>query len=248
MNKTSILLLLCMCITTLTYAQKNPGNTDTWTGTYRGILPCADCAGVVTELTLSADQNCVINRLYLNAQPKTISKKGKIKWNDDRTEIYVQIEGEPDLYNRFHVTSEGLQKLDRNGQNIYTNLTNSYMLSKVKSDGEIASIYWVLDQIRGKAVDPKSKELPFFILFNDGEIVGNNGCNSFVGMQKHSPEGEFRVSIVSTSLKACSEAKWETQFMNVLDRAEMYKVEDGKLQLLQEGGEPFAVFRRVDFE
>ncbi len=36
---------------------------------YRGMLPCADCAGINTELTLNADQTFTLKETYLTGSP-----------------------------------------------------------------------------------------------------------------------------------------------------------------------------------
>ncbi len=229
-------------------AKTNKSTTADVSGTYRGVMPCADCAGIITEAVLK-DNKCVVKRMYIGKSTKVFESKGSYKLSSDGTEMTLKLDGEPEHYNKFHVSEDGLSKLDKHGQNLYTNLTNSYMLTKVKSDDDIRSIYWVLSELDGKRIDSKEPKLPFFILFNDGEFVGNSGCNSFVGVHDlSSADGQFRVSILSTSLKACPDAKYETRFMNVLDRAENYQVANGELILNQEGKPAFAKFRKVGFE
>lgn len=46
----------------MTHNSKNPLD---WNGTYRGILPCADCEGIKTEVTLHKDRTYEIARKYL---------------------------------------------------------------------------------------------------------------------------------------------------------------------------------------
>jgi len=40
-------------------------NSLDYTGTYRGILPCADCEGIATELTLVYDNTFTLKSTYL---------------------------------------------------------------------------------------------------------------------------------------------------------------------------------------
>ena len=40
-------------------------NALDWNGTYKGILPCADCEGIKTELELNSDKTYEIKETYL---------------------------------------------------------------------------------------------------------------------------------------------------------------------------------------
>ncbi len=256
MKSCLIVLLSLMTLASMANNQEQALQTNTekttadanYVGIYRGIMPCADCGGVITELTLQDDNTCIVKRLYIGRSEEVFENKGVYKWDQDNLEILLKLDGEQEEYNRFHYSDEGLSKLDRYGQNIYTNLKNSYMLSRYDDANQITSVYWVLTELGGKSVDASSKNIPFFILFNDGEVVGNSGCRSFVGLQNSSEKGDFRVNILSTSLRSCPEAKYEEGFMNVLDQAENYTIKNGELQLSQKNKVPLAKFRQVGFE
>ena len=43
-------------ITTAIDSTHNAQNSLDWNGTYKGVLPCADCAGIEKEITLYKDQ------------------------------------------------------------------------------------------------------------------------------------------------------------------------------------------------
>ena len=43
----------------------NSQNSLDWEGTYRGILPCADCEGIETKITLSANGTYEYKASYL---------------------------------------------------------------------------------------------------------------------------------------------------------------------------------------
>lgn len=43
-------------------------NSLDWEGTYSGILPCASCPGILTDITLNKDQTFVLTQEYLEKQ------------------------------------------------------------------------------------------------------------------------------------------------------------------------------------
>ncbi|MFA6686044.1 MAG: copper resistance protein NlpE, partial [Desulfuromonas sp.] len=55
-----------------------------WAGTYVGILPCADCSGIRTTLTLSPAHTYVLKSTYLGVEvpdPEYIDQ-GVFVWDD----------------------------------------------------------------------------------------------------------------------------------------------------------------------
>src|SRR5690554_2181081 len=53
-----------------------------WSGTYSGVLPCADCEGIQTELTLKEDGNYILTSEYLTGAKNGFveTKKGAFSW------------------------------------------------------------------------------------------------------------------------------------------------------------------------
>lgn len=47
-------------------------NALDWNGTYKGTLPCADCEGIETELTLNLDGNYLYKATYLGKGVKVL--------------------------------------------------------------------------------------------------------------------------------------------------------------------------------
>ena len=57
-------------------------------GTYKGVLPCASCAGIETTLELATDGNYTLTMLFLevpDAKPETV--RGRYTQSDDTTRI-----------------------------------------------------------------------------------------------------------------------------------------------------------------
>src|SRR5690606_14856830 len=70
-------------------------NSLDWQGTYSGILPCADCSGIETELTLNEDQTFVLTDIYLGKTDSETNKlTGKFEWNGNFINLLGIKEGE----------------------------------------------------------------------------------------------------------------------------------------------------------
>ena len=63
-------------------------------GTYKGVLPCASCAGIETTLELAADGHYTLTTLFLeepDAKPETVT--GRYSQSDDKTLIRLDDNG-----------------------------------------------------------------------------------------------------------------------------------------------------------
>ncbi|MCC6610540.1 MAG: copper resistance protein NlpE N-terminal domain-containing protein [Burkholderiales bacterium] len=68
-------------------------NSLDWAGVYEGVLPCADCPGIRTRLTLLNDGRYALSTQYLDRQdaPRTVS--GQFSWNAAGSTIVLDAAG-----------------------------------------------------------------------------------------------------------------------------------------------------------
>ncbi|GHB72527.1 hypothetical protein GCM10007390_28240 [Persicitalea jodogahamensis] len=106
----------------------NSRNSLSYTGTYKGMLPCADCAGVETVITLNEDGTYAKKTTYLGKGGKnTFEEKGKYSWNSAGQ--YVILKGQ-EAPNQYLVGENILTQLDISGQKIEGDLAAMYVLKK----------------------------------------------------------------------------------------------------------------------
>ena len=60
----------------------NSRNSLDWAGTYRGVLPCADCPGIETTVTLRADGTYSATSRYLERDVARTGE-GRFSWSND---------------------------------------------------------------------------------------------------------------------------------------------------------------------
>ncbi|MEN2280758.1 copper resistance protein NlpE [Algoriphagus sp. SE2] len=100
-----------------------------WNGTYSGIVPCADCEGIETTLTLNDDLTYTIVTNYLgrnDALEETFN--GNFRWDDTGSKVIL--EGVKYAPNQFKVGENRIWQLDKNGEMITGDLADHYVLTK----------------------------------------------------------------------------------------------------------------------
>lgn len=147
MNKFLLLLyVLCFCLLscknkTVTHDQAKPteknltlaDNSQTsldWNGTYKGVLPCADCNGIETTIHLNSNLSYTLTEKYLEKSDKIFKSKGRFEWNDKGSKISLI----DDKSKKFQVGENKLFKLDQNGERIYGKLEENYILKKLPQE------------------------------------------------------------------------------------------------------------------
>jgi uncharacterized lipoprotein NlpE involved in copper resistance len=86
-----------------------------YNGYYKGMLPCADCDGIVMAVWLNEDNTYKIYREYLGKEDAVFEGKGQFTWSEDGGIIYLKDEEQP---NGYRVGENQLIKLDSNDEPI----------------------------------------------------------------------------------------------------------------------------------
>lgn len=104
-------------------------NSLDWNGTYKGVLPCADCEGIETELELNADKTYELKETYLGkGDGKAFESKGSFQFDANKTSV-IELDKTGD--NRKYFVAEGyLKALDMEGNEITGDLADKYELKK----------------------------------------------------------------------------------------------------------------------
>lgn len=107
----------------------NSKNSLDWAGVYEGTTPCADCSGIETILELKSDETFKLSQTYLNKteDEKVFTQEGNFIWNQDGTEIRLQIVSGSF---QFKVGENQVWMLDEKGNVIEGDLADFYILKK----------------------------------------------------------------------------------------------------------------------
>lgn len=91
----------------------NAKNSIDYLGTYKGVVPCADCEGIETVITLNPDESYNIKETYLGKSDNMFEDVGSFDWMDDGNRLKLE---DTDSNIRFFAVSEGkLIMLDLEG-------------------------------------------------------------------------------------------------------------------------------------
>lgn len=102
-------------------------NSLDWAGTYEGIIPCADCPGIETKLTLNKDKTYELSVLYQDRDKKPTVTKGSFSFDATGNLITLDNAGN----NVSYKVKEGcLAMLDSDKKEIEGALKAKYVLNK----------------------------------------------------------------------------------------------------------------------
>ncbi|WP_162047649.1 copper resistance protein NlpE [Vibrio taketomensis] len=101
-------------------------NSLDWEGPYFGTLPCADCTGIATTLTLNFDGTYKYQQVYVGAKNgEEYNSTGEFVWNAKGDTITLS---EKDDSQQFFVAKNALMMLDQDGNKVEGPLANAYTL------------------------------------------------------------------------------------------------------------------------
>jgi copper homeostasis protein (lipoprotein) len=237
--------------------EHNAANSLDWPGTYKGVLPCADCEGITTQIDLRPNMTYTIKTTYLGKDDKAIRHEGSFAWNaKGNTIILSGIENSP---NQYFVGENALIQLDMQGNKITGALADKYILAKQMAapaaanqpDATLVETYWKLTELMGKPVAKTkdgAKETHILLKKNNNSISGFTGCNSIMGSYELEDGNYLRFTKLAGTLMACDDMKLEDDFKKVLGQTDNYSISGDYLSLNKAKMAPLAKFKAVYFK
>lgn len=219
----------------------NSQNSVDWAGVYKGLIPCADCPGIVDEILLKEDLTYKRTMDYLERDSR-FSEEGRFEWDETGGKIRLLEQGSTGAGgNWFRVGENRLIMLDSEGNPIENNIpAEMYVYQKMDLDHVIAEKYWKLIELNGKAIPPAEKgrrEAHIILKNEDNRVVGSTGCNNLMGSYKlsESVEGnKIQFSPLGTTRMACMGVDYEQEFLNVFEDCDGYSIQNDTLTLSRE--------------
>ena len=243
-------LLLCACKDDPqnSLSKKLPPTTDNsrtsldWNGIYNGILPCADCEGIETIISLKEDFSYTKKLKYLGKEDTFTISKGNFTWDDSGNLIYL----DTDKPNGYRVGENQLFALDMNDEKITGDLQDLYVLKKLSEEDLLLNNYWKLTSLNGeilKITENKSSEAHIQFIKEDTLVVGSGGCNRLRGSFKlEAQTNHLSFKQISTTLMACENLDTETTFLKVLENINQFQIKNDSLHLFNDDKTNLASF------
>lgn len=223
----------------------NSQNALDWEGTYRGILPCADCEGIQTTIQLNTDQTFTLQSRYLGKSDSVFTITGRFTWSNDGSQITLN-GSLPDEKFRYQVGELNLVQLDLEGNKVTGALADHYVLSKPAF--ELYERYWKLVAVNGHpfVADSNYRKEPHLIFKEkDNRVTGNDGCNSFFGAFDLAGFNHIQISNVGSTLMACPDLGAAAPLKDALQKVNQFQIDGDTLLLSQNGTVPLAKFVSV---
>ncbi len=104
----------------------NSQNSVDWNGTYKGVVPCADCPGIETTIVLNKDETFSYTGVYQESDTK-VEDTGKFMWHDNGSVVHLMGK---QVNMKLKVGENRLFSLDQDGKPIEGPLKDKYILEK----------------------------------------------------------------------------------------------------------------------
>lgn len=191
----------------------NSRNSIDWIGGYEGLLPCADCAGVLMRVTLHEKGSFALEERRLDSAFKETASRGEVVWEagDNTIALDTQLGTR-----RFAVGERGLLLLE--GDEVRGEWSRTGMLltrppftgSEVPLGAAemLANHRWTLVDARDStnqriaAVFP-SADRPFRFSFAEDTLLAEGGCNGFRAGYTLDAAGVLSVVAGPSTMMAC---------------------------------------------
>lgn len=102
--------------------------TPAYVGSYEGTLPCADCSGILTKLTIREDTTYDLSSEYLEKEDGKFEQSGVYELNGDVIVLITPSSGEKTYYK---ILDNSLALVDSTGVQNTGELASHYILNKV---------------------------------------------------------------------------------------------------------------------
>ncbi len=204
-----------------------------WPGMYVGVLPCADCEGILTEIQLRADNTYDLATQYLGKSKEIHRKKGAIKWDASGNFIRLVGADSPSGDLRYQVQENALLQLDKDGKRIEGEQADLYRIAKHDAATDIREKYWKLIELYGQPIEMTKghQREPHIILKFSGRVIGSTGCNRLMGSYTTEDGNRIRFSRMASTLMACSDVPHEEQFLRMFEGVDNYTMQNDTLAL-----------------
>ena len=99
-------------------------------GVFYGFLPCNDCLGVKTTLSLKTNNNYLLVTQYTRESAREFFEKGKYTWDDENRAVVLTPRGEGDVRKYVIEDENTLVQLNSDGWRVTGKLADRYLLRK----------------------------------------------------------------------------------------------------------------------
>ena len=212
-----------------------------WQGVYRGMLPCASCEGIKTQLELF-DSTYVLSTQYSGKGDSIYVSTGRFIWSQSGNSLVLIDTLFTDSLH-YKIAENQVIQLDKDGNEIKSGLRNMYVLQK--DTEQLVDKMWQLTALQGKQLTANYSVFPqpYIIFYADNKVGGSGGCNRFFGNYMLSATSHIGFSAIGSTRRACFESMdVENEFLSIFHQIDTYSLKQDTLHLLSKEGNILATF------
>jgi uncharacterized lipoprotein NlpE involved in copper resistance/heat shock protein HslJ len=190
-------------------------NSLDWAGVYEGVLPCADCPGIKTRLTLGGDGTFERQTLYLDRETVPRTELGQFTWQASGNVISLDANGGGQQY----AVGEGrLILLNRDGTHPDPQASNRVLARVAKQTPAGGDLSQTLENHRWTLVSATDIEnrrndilfpvadSPFVFSFSGAALNARGSCNTLRGSYQINAAGQLNIGRMAATMMACDPA------------------------------------------
>ena len=217
-------------------------NSLDWAGSYEGVLPCADCPGVQTRLTLKRDESYELRTLYLDRDSATRVVRGRFSWQPSGNAINLENHHGGQQF----LVGEGRVALLQAGAAPSWPQSAQRVLQLVSTapaagvQRTLESHRWTLKSAtgsQGQRIDglPAGAGRPVVFSFAEGRLNLEGGCNRIFGGYQIDGNNRLVLGRMASTMMACEPAamKVDTSLSELLAAPAKIELVDGAQPVLK---------------
>lgn len=207
----------------------NSKNALDYYGIYAGTIPCADCAGILTNIAINKDNTYQMTTKYDGKSEQVMVSSGTYSWDTTSSVIMLKEKDSDNSVVLYKVGENTMTKLDMEGKPITGELASTYVLKKMPTD--LIGNKWKLIELNGmplKIDATPHKEAMIVFDFSTLRFSGDGGCNKISGSFILQSGNRIVFSQAISTMMACPDMKIESQLLKVLQATDNYAINFGK--------------------
>lgn len=211
---------------------------------FSGTLPCADCEGIETTITLFEEGDVRLHQLYSGTGSEPFTEMSSWEWDADASLVTVRREG--DLPLLFTVDEGGLSLPEGSGRQRLERVPGSSARAVIAM---LDRGRWILTEAGGEAPQTGADGEFVYIRFvqsggpQEGRFEGFSGCNRFFGAFSAGPDYGLKITELGSTKMFCADsAGTEMRLFEALNTVESFSFDQDRLLLFDATGKAAARF------
>lgn len=206
-------------------------NSVDYIGVYEGTLPCDDCDGISTQLSIQENGDYTLSTMKQGDAESYSVVRGAYGWSDNGSTIHLE-DG-----SKYKVGEGKIFPLNEDGT-----VDDTHMLNMKNVD--ITDTRWKVIELNKKEVTEENTPVgvPYLVLSEDGKFDGKAGCNRLFGDYSLGKSLQIQFSNYGITKIACPRGSIENTYIQFLNDARSLSIQDNQMVFYNDNMERILVY------